>query len=79
MKAREVRIFVTSAALQAERMLAAPAEKLIIAGTRPLELSAKKVAAAAFAFGSITPIALPGAQSGISLRARMLAPITRRP
>ena len=77
-KLREVRIVPTSAALQAERMLAGPAEKLIIAGTRPALASAKKVAAAPLALGSITPTGRPTGASGISLRPRMLAPITRR-
>ena len=38
MKAREVTMVSTSAALQAARMLVAPAVKLIIAGTRPADM-----------------------------------------
>ncbi len=45
----------TCAVLQADRMLAAPAEKLIIAGTRPAEARANRVTAAPLALGSITP------------------------
>ena len=78
MKAREVRMVSTSAAEQAERTLAGPAEKLIIAGTRPALARAKKVTAAPLALGSISPMALPSAASGISFRPRMLAPMTRR-
>ena len=50
---------VTSAALQAARMFAAPAVKLIIAGTRPADITPRIVTTAPFAFGSITPSALP--------------------
>jgi len=59
-------------------MLAAPAVKLIIAGTRPPDITASIVTTAPFAFGSITPSALPSAASGISLRPRMLAPSSMR-
>ena len=79
MKAREVRILSTCAARQAESTLAGPAEKLIIAGTRPAEASAKIVTAAPLALGSITPIRPPSGASGISLRPSTLAPITSRP
>ena len=50
---------VSSAALQAATTFAAPALKLIIAGTRPADISAKMVTAAPLALGSITPIGLP--------------------
>ena len=50
---------VTSAARQAARMLVAPAVKLIIAGTRPADIRAKKVTTAPLALGSITPTAPP--------------------
>ena len=42
-KAREVRMVSTSAARQAPRILAAPAVKLIIAGTRPADITASMV------------------------------------
>ena len=76
MKAREVRIVSTSAAWQAARMLAAPAVKLIIAGTRPADISANRVTAAPLAFGSITPIGLPSGASGISFSPSTRAPIS---
>ena len=50
-------------------MLAAPAVKLIIAGTRPADITPRIVTTAPFAFGSITPSALPSAASGIELPA----------
>ena len=78
MKARDVTIVVTSAALQAARMLAAPAVKLIIAGTRPADITPRIVTTAPFAFGSITPSALPSLASGISLRPSTAAPSSRR-
>ena len=62
------------AALQAASTLAGPAVKLIIAGTRPADISAISVTAAPLAFGSITPIGLPSGASGISLRPRIAAP-----
>ena len=69
-KAREVRMVPTCAALQAARIFAAPAVKLIIAGTRPADISARQVTAAPLAFGSITPERpCPRRASGISLRA----------
>ena len=37
--------------------MAAPAEKLIIAGTRPADITAKVATAAPLAFGSMTPMA----------------------
>ena len=61
----------TSAARQAARMLAAPAVKLIIAGTRPADISASTVTTAPFAVGSMTPTARPSSASGISLAPRM--------
>ena len=66
----------TFAAVQAASMLATPAVKLIIAGTRPADISAIKVTAAPLAFGSITPIGLPSGASGISFSPRMRAPIS---
>ncbi len=74
MKAREVTMVSTCAALQAARMLAAPAVKLIIAGTRPADIRARIVTAAPLAFGSITPIARPSGASGISLPPSTAAP-----
>ena len=67
-----------SAALQAARMFAAPAVKLIIAGTRPADIAARIVAAAPFAFGSMMPSALPSSASGMSLRPSTLAPSSSR-
>ena len=69
---------VTSAALQAARMFAAPAVKLIIAGTRPADITPRIVTTAPFAFGSITPSALPSAASGISLWPSTFAPSSMR-
>ena len=47
------------AALQAASTLATPAVKLIIAGTRPADISAISVTTVPLAFGSISPIGLP--------------------
>ena len=69
---------VSCAALQAERMLAAPAVKLIIAGTRPADIRPRMVTTAPLAFGSITPTPRPSGASGISLAPRMAAPASRR-
>ncbi len=52
-------------------MLAAPAVKLIIAGTRPADISASIVTTAPLAVGSIRPIGLPSPASGISLAPRI--------
>ena len=49
----------TSAARQAARILAAPAVKLIIAGTRPADITASNVTTAPFEVGSMTPSARP--------------------
>ena len=68
----------TSAALQALRMLAGPAVKLIIAGTRPADITPSTVTAAALACGSITPMARPCGASGPSLAPSTRAPISRR-
>ena len=54
-KTREVRIVSISAARQAPRMLAAPALKLIIAGTRPADITASSVTTAPLEVGSMTP------------------------
>ena len=62
------------AALQAARMLAAPAVKLIMAGTRPADISAISVTAAPLALGSIRPIGAPSGAIGISLRPSTAAP-----
>ena len=56
-KAREVSTVRTSAALQADRMFAAPAVKLIIAGTLPADINPSSVAQAPLALGSMTPSA----------------------
>ena len=58
MKAREVTMVLSSAALHAARILAAPAVKLIMAGTRRADIRPRIVTTAPLAFGSITPIAL---------------------
>ena len=76
LKARDVTMVSTSAARQAAWMLAAPAVKLIIAGTRPADIRPRMVTTAPLAFGSITPSALPSGASGISLRPSTLAPIS---
>lgn len=69
----------TCAARQAESTAAGPAEKLIIAGTRPALASAKNVTAAPLALGSISPTGFFGSGRSVwSFRPRMLAPITRR-
>ena len=75
MKAREVRMVSIFAALQAASTLATPAVKLIIAGTRPADISAISDTAAPLALGSISPIGLPSGASGISFWPRMRAPI----
>ena len=66
------------AALQAARIFAAPAVKLIIAGTRPAVIKPRMVTTAPLAFGSMTPTARPAAASGMSLAPRMAAPTSRR-
>ncbi len=68
----------TSAARQAARILAAPAVKLIIAGTRPADITANKVTTAPFEVGSMTPSARPSSASGISLRPRIAAACSSR-
>ena len=55
-----------SAARQAARILAAPAVKLIMAGTRPADITANKVTTPPFDVGSMTPSARPSSASGIS-------------
>ena len=59
------------AARQAARILAAPAVKLIIAGTRPADITANNVTTAPFEVGSMTPSVRPSRASGISLRPRI--------
>ena len=59
-------------------MFAAPAVKLIMAGTRPADISPRMVTTAPLAFGSMTPTARPSAAIGISLLPRMAAPMSRR-
>ena len=76
MKAREVTMVSICAALQAARMLAAPAVKLIMAGTRPADISARTVTTAPLAFGSITPTARPSAAQRHELAPRTAAPIS---
>ena len=78
MKARDERMVSICAALQAARMFAAPAVKLIMAGTRPAVIRPRMVTAAPLAFGSITPTARPSGANGISLAPRMAAPASRR-
>ena len=77
-KALDVRIVSTSAARQAARMFAAPAVKLIMAGTRPADITPKIVTAAPMALGNMTPMARPSGASGISLPPSTLAPMARR-
>ena len=74
MNACDVTIVDIFAALQAASTFAAPAEKLIIAGTRPADINAKVVTAAPFAFGNMTPTQPPSSASGINLRPRMAVP-----
>ena len=66
-KACAVRMVSTCAARQAPRTLAAPEVKLIMAGTRPPDITASTVTAAPFEVGSMTPIGRPSSASGISL------------
>ena len=69
---------VTSAALQPARMFEAPAVKLIMAGTRPADISPRIVTTAPLAFGSMTPTARPSGASGISLAPSTDAPMSSR-
>ena len=69
---------LTCAALQAARILAVPAVKLIIAGTRPADIRPNSVTTAPLALGSITPIAFPSSASGISFEPRIEIPSSRR-
>ena len=78
MKARAVMIVLTSAPLQAARILANPAEKFIIAGTRLADISPKTVTATPFEFGSITPTAFPGSAVKASLAPKIRAPMSNR-
>ena len=73
-KAREERITDTPAARQAPLMLAAPLVKLIIAGTRPMDCSAKNVTATPAEFGSSTPIVPPTGARASSLTPSTWAP-----
>ena len=52
-------------------MLAAPEVKLIMAGTRPADISESRVTTAPFEVGSMTPTARPSSASGISLALRI--------
>ncbi len=70
-KACAVMMVSILAARQAPRTLAAPALKLIMAGTRPPDNSASTVTAAPLEVGSMTPSGRPSAASGISLAPRM--------
>jgi hypothetical protein len=70
-KAREVRIVSSAAARQAARMLAAPEVKLIIAGTRPADMTAKKVTTPPLEVGSITPMVWPSRANGINFRPKI--------
>ena len=72
MKAREVTMVSTCAALQAARMLAAPAVKLIIAGTRPADISAEHASPPRrWRSAASRRSARPSGASGISLRPRI--------
>ena len=62
----------TCAARQAPSTLAAPEVKLIMAGTRPPDISASTVTAAPLEVGSMTPMARPSGANGISLAPRIL-------
>ena len=55
-------------------MLAAPAVKLSIAGTRPIVCSAKNVTATPAEFGSMTPTRRPTRRVALSLRPSTCAP-----
>ncbi len=77
--ARDDRIVVTFAALQAAATFTGPAVKLIIAGTRPIVCRAKNVTATPAEFGSITPIASPGAAYLASLPPSTCAPVMSLP
>ena len=67
-----------SAARQAARILAAPAVKLIIAGTRPADITASNCDHAPLEVGSMTPSARPSSASGISLRPRIATACSSR-
>ena len=78
MKTRDDRMVSICAALHAASMFAAPAVKLIMAGTRPAVIRPRMVTTAPFAFGSMTPIARPSGAIGMSLAPRMAAPTSNR-
>ena len=67
-----------SAARQAASTLAAPAVKLIIAGTRPADITARSVTTAPFEVGSMTPSERPSSASGISFAPRILVACNSR-
>ena len=76
MKPRDVKIVLACAASQPARILAAPAVKLIIAGVRPAEMTARNAIPAPLAFGSISPIASPGLPMRAILPASARVPIS---
>src|SRR5260370_38109394 len=78
MKARDERIVSICAALQAERILAAPDVKLIMAGTRPAVLNPRIVTTAPFALGRMTPMGRPSSAIGRGLAPRMAEPAGNR-
>ena len=55
-----------------------PQSDLLLAGTRPADISSSTATAAPFAFGSITPMASPVSPSRISARPSTAAPTRRR-
>ena len=77
-KAREVSIVRTSAALQADRMFAAPAVKLIIAGTFPADITPRMVAHVPLALGSMIP-AYPDGNTVRNFSPRTAAPVSSLP
>ena len=74
MKAFDVSTVLTCAAFMAASTLTGPAEKLSIAGTRPMVCSAMKTTATPAEFGSSTPTFSPTAVPVSSLRLRTCAP-----
>jgi hypothetical protein len=73
---REVMSVFTFALAQPARTLAAPAVKLIIAGTRPAAIRAKMATPAPLALGTISPTASPASDNGCNLRPTTWAPIS---
>ncbi len=77
-KARDVMIVSNCAALPADLIAAAPAEKLTMATTRPADIKPSRVTTQPTDVGSMTPILPPAGTSGISLAPSTRAPISVR-